>query len=311
MNLDALLQEFQALADPSRLRLLAALQAGEAAVAELMVVLDQSQPRVSRHLRLLCEAGVAEHFREGRWVYYRLTPRASEGPLARYLEELGASGDPRLAEDRRRVTMLRRRRERTALTALVRARGRATGGGLRPAEAVLTEALGEVLGTGSLGRVLDVGSGTGTVLRLLGERVGLGLGIERSHRMRLLARARLQEAGFTRVSIRAGEAHALPVADQAFDLVVLDEVLGTAGDRAALVEEAVRVLAPEGRLLVLDHVMPGPAGAGTLDAPALDQLLGKAGLAASVRRWLPGRVPDYALFCATRIAVRPRTGTDG
>ncbi len=311
MTLAALLKEVQALADPSRLRLLAALQAGEAAVAELMVVLEQSQPRVSRHLRLLCEAGVTEHFREGRWVYYRLTSRAAESPLARYLAELGTSDDPVLAEDRRRLAMLRRRREQTALTALVRSRGPAAAGKLRPDEAVVAEALGEVLGPGPLGRVLDIGSGTGTVLRLLGPRLAHGLGIERSHRMRLLARARLQEAGLTRVSIRAGEADALPVADQAFDLVVLDEVLAAAGDRAALVGEAVRVLAPGGRLLVLDRVMPGAGGPGTLEAPALDALLDQAGLAARARRWLPGRAPDYALFCASRGVTRGRTGTDG
>ena len=113
------------------------------------------------------------------------------------------------------------------------------------------------------------------------------------------------------MSIRSGEADALPVADQAFDLVVLDEVLAVAEQRVALVGEAARALAPNGRLLVLDRVMPGSAGPDTLDVPALDELLDAAGLAASARRWLPGRAPDYALICASRGVARTRTGTDG
>jgi len=319
MMLQQSLALVQAAADPTRLRLLAALARGEATVAELVEVLEQSQPRVSRHLRLLSEAGLVEHFREGRWVYYRLGNSGLASELTGLITGLATGSDEQIRADAGRLEQLRAAREREAL----RPRLRLVGGQLatdgRPADEDLHAGLRQVLGSGPLGAVLDIGAGAGTVLRLLGSQLSEGTGVDSNRNMRLLARARLQAAGLPQCSLRDADAHALPFADGRFDLVIVDGVLHTSPDPRRILTEAVRVLGAGGKLLVIDRILPAaaaapptpaPTPASMLDEATLFAILNQLGLAPGQRYWLPGRAPDQALITAVRLAAAPRTGTN-
>lgn len=319
MSLQATLTLLQAAADPSRLRLLAALAQGEATVAELVQALAQSQPRVSRHLRLLAEAGLVEHFRESRWVYYRLTRGGAAQELAGLVQQLADSDDVEIRADATRLGQLREQRERDALRGRLRLAVAGPGSVGQPDERDLAAGLAAVLGhdsldQGSLGRVLDVGAGAGTVLRLLGQRATEAVGIDSSRQMRLLARARLQAAGLPQCSLRDADAHELPFPDRHFDLVIVDGLLQRSPQPAALLAEAARVLADHGRLLVLDRILPAPQqpvtpAPGTLYEHQLQAWLRAAGLVPDRRHWLPGRAPDQALITALRRQPATRTGT--
>lgn len=314
MRLDHAIGQLEAAADPTRLRLLALLADGEAAVGELTEVLAQSQPRVSRHLRLLSEAGLIEHLRESRRVYYRLAPPALEGGLRLYLGALLGGPDPTVAADRAAMETLRRQRARAVLKDPVL---RPRGGAAWP-EAELAEALDEVLGDRRLGDVLDVGCGSGALLRLLGPRAQSVTGLDTAPAMRELARASLHRSGLVRCSVRHGDAHELPFSDGRFDLVVLDEVLGAGARPSAVLAEASRVLRPGGRLLLLDRILPAvrrlPDDAPGESRPPLYEnqvaaLLRAHGFTTRHRRWLPGRSPDHAVIAAVPAGLA--AGTPG
>lgn len=314
MAITPALRLLKATADPTRLRLLALLAGGEATVGELVEVLGQSQPRVSRHLRILGEARLVSHFRDGQWVYYRLDPPEPVTELVARVVALARARDEAVAGDGARMADVRRRRERYALAASAGARR--WSGPERPDEAALGQALADALGAGPPGDVLDVGVGSGSVLRLLAPRARSAVGLDTSRGMRVLARSRLQDAGLAHCTIRAGDMHALPFPDLAFDVVVLDEVLALSVRPQEALAEAVRVLRPAGRLLVLDRILPAALRLpsrpvrGALYENQLTVLLRAAGLKSAGPAWFPGRTPEYALLAAAVAPPRLRTGTD-
>lgn len=317
MALESTLRMLKATADVSRLRLLALLAGGEATVGELVAVVGQSQPRVSRHLRILGEAGLLTHFRDGQCVYYRLA--RGSGPelgLAEAVLALARNADAVVAEDTSRMAAIRRGRERVAYQASSGPRLWAAPTGDRPREDDLARALDEALGPGQIGDVLDVGSGAGALLRLLAPRARNAVGLDCSRGMRVLARSRLQEAGLAQCTIRAGDMHALPFPDLSFDVVLLDEVLSLSDQPQRVIAEALRVLRPAGRLLILDRIRPtalrltSQAGRRALFANQLTVMLRGLGLKAGRPAWFPGRAPEYALVAARTAAQTPRTGTD-
>ena len=317
MELDRALKQLEAAAEPSRLRLLALLLPGEATVGDLVEVLGQSQPRVSRHLRLLSEAGLVESFREGRSIYYRLADAVLDDGIGDYLAALMRGPDPVVNEDRERMARSRRQRERDALRRGARS---IRASAAVPAGQPLAEVLEAVLGTAPLGDVLDVGAGAGTLLHLLAPRARRVVGVDSSGHMRQLARSRLYGAGRARWTIRDADARALPFEAGEFHLVILDEVLGTDTQPELILGEAQRVLATHGRLLIFDRILPVVRGLpaapvrGELSERQLAALLRDAGFSLRSRQWLPGRAPDRALFLAelTDMADAPdgaRTGT--
>ncbi len=316
MAADVALKFLKASADPTRLRLLALLAGGEATVGELVEVLGQSQPRVSRHLRILTEARVITSFRDGQWMYYRLDPAPPLAELAERVVSLVRAGDEQAAADQGRMVEIRRQRERYALAAATGPRRWAAPASGRPDEPALRQALADTLGSGEIGDVLDVGVGAGVLLALLAPRARSAVGLDISRGMRVLARSRLQQAGLARCTIRAGDMHALPFPDHAFDLVVLDEVLSLSTEPRQALAEAARVLRPAGRLLVLDHVLPAAlrlSGTGAdrgLFENQLAAMLRGAGLRPGNPAWFPARSPGYALLIATMAAGQQRTGTD-
>jgi len=248
------IQALKALADPTRLRLVALLSHGELTVGELCRILGQSQPRVSRHLRLLTEAGFLDRFREQQCVYYR-TP--ATGARLSWLAELLAGidpADPALRRDnvRRAVVVADRVREQegspppTAATAADRAASLAD-------DAELAAVLDEELGPTSCGAMLDVGTGSGRMLALLGRRATHAIGIDISAPSLRVARTRVHGLGLAHCEFHSCDMYALTFEAASFDTVTLDRVLAAAEDPVAALAEARRVLRQGGRLLLIER----------------------------------------------------------
>lgn len=250
--MEQLLASLRAAAEPTRLRLLALAARGAFCVMEFTEILGQSQPRLSRHLKLLCDCGLLDRTREGANVWFAL-PTGDDGALARELVARLPCDDPILEADRRQAARVLAERARIASESF-RQRG-ADWDEMRalelPARAV-EDALLALIPPGPRGRLLDIGTGTGRVLELLAPRVTQALGIDASKAMLALARARLSGPGFAHCAVRLGDMYRLPLADQAFDTVVLQMVLHHAEDPAGAVREAARVLHPGGQLLLID-----------------------------------------------------------
>jgi ArsR family transcriptional regulator len=289
--MDDVLSPLRAIAEPTRLRLVALCAGGEWCVSDLVEILGQSQPRLSRHLKLLCDAGVLTRQPEGANVYFRLAgggPGAGPGAAiaATSLAALAAN-DPVIAADRRRAAARGADRAREALAAF--RDNPAAWDEMRaldlPARAI-EEALLARLPQGPLGRVLDIGCGTGRMLSLLGPRAGSMLGIDLSRSMLALARARIAGEGLATCAVRQADMARIPSADASFDVVLLCMVLHYADDPAAVLAEAARVTAPGGTVAVIDlaphgrddlirrlaHRMPG------LSEAAIARPLAAAGL---------------------------------
>lgn len=316
MSLDVAIRTVKAAGDSTRMRLLALLANGDATVGELQQILGQSQPRVSRHLRLLGEAGLVTKFRDGQWVYYRLGTMPAEREFALTVVGLAGGDDATLIADAAELARVKKERERDVFASLGRPafRGGAYPGG-RPDSVELAAAFDEVLGNDPIGDVLDVGSGAGGLLCLLGSRARQVVGVDVSKRMRLLARSRAHESGIANCTVRDGELANLPFENESFDLVVLDEVLGVCADRRAGIREARRVLRRPGRLVIVDRVQPvarrlTQASDAALIDNQLSAELGELGFRVDSRSWLPGRTMEYALLVATPAPAEQRTGTD-
>ncbi len=252
-SLEMLLEGVRAAADPSRLRLLAICSHGEWTVSELVQILGQSQPRISRHLKILAEAGLLDRFREGGWVFYR---RAQDGPgarLARSLCRLLPDDDAALALDRRRLGTVREARRRQAERYFD---GRASAWDserdLGVDGAVVEAALRELFAAERPASLVDIGTGTGRILQVLAGHIGFGLGIDVSRDMLAVARANLDQREARNCQVRHGDMYQLPLPDGGFAAAVLHQVLHFADDPFAVLAEARRVLAPGGRLVVVD-----------------------------------------------------------
>lgn len=304
MELGAAVNTLKAAADSTRLRLLALLAAGEATVSELQDVLQQSQPRVSRHLRILVEGQLAEKFRDGHSVYYRLPDDVAARSLVSTLLAQLAADERTLTADRHKMQQVRNQRARAAWSdkEVLLASGRAMIPGLA-ADNDLARAFDEI--SGDLGRFLDIGVGTGATLCFLAARAQVAAGVDISAAMRVVARTRVRAAGLTNCTVRSGDMHSLPFADAYFDTVLLDQVLTLSAEPRRALREAARVLRPDGRLLVLDRFGPvrsrlgRPSDLGGLAENQLAVMLAEVGFRAGRRRDLAGRLPGFALLRAT------------
>jgi ArsR family transcriptional regulator len=252
--MEQMLAIFRAVGDPSRLRILLLVQGMELAVGELAQVLQQSQPRVSRHLRILAEAGLIQRVREGAWVFVRLGPAATAGPVLTLIETL-ADGKDVGAADRARLGQVRETRA-AAVDAWFAAHAAdwEQERSLHTREAGVEQAIVAAL-AGDLGDLVDVGTGTGRMIELLGPRAHSALGLDRNPEMLRLARNRIDASGLANARVQAGDMYGLPLAAAACDTLLLHQVLHYADNPAAAIAEAARVLRPGGRLLVID-LMP-------------------------------------------------------
>ena len=251
--MDALLSALRAVAEPTRLRILGLCAQAELTVSELVHILGQSQPRVSRHLRLLAEAGLLDRVREGSWVFHRLTEDGPGAETARRLRDLLPPDDPVLALDLKRLAEVKEERSRAAADYFRRnARRWDELRSLHVDEGEVEDVLRRLLPTTGVGDLLDVGTGTGRMLEVFGPRVGRALGVDLSHDMLAVARVNLERSGLKNLALRKGDMYQLDFPDASFDAVSIHQVLHFADDPARALAEAARVLRPGGHLVVAD-----------------------------------------------------------
>ena len=253
LDIATLVAVLKAAAEPTRLRILSLLGAGEHTVKDLTRILGQSQPRLSRHLKLLAEAGLIERAPEGSWVYFRLADTGAGAGLARTLLWSIAEGDGLVTRDRLRAVELKREREGAAQSYFeqhaaewdkIRA--------LHVAEADVEAAMRRALGAAPVDLLVDIGTGTGRMLELFADRFKRGLGFDLNPAMLAYARAKLERAGLGSAQVRRADIYDLPLAEAAAGAVVMHQVLHFLADPARAIREAARVLAPGGRLLIVD-----------------------------------------------------------
>ena len=243
----------RAAGEPSRLRIVALLAREELAVMELCQIMDQSQPRVSRHLRLLTSSGLVERFPDGGWAFYRLTADSARRAILDPVLAIVDEHDPSLARDRDRLAAVRA--ERAAKAQAYFERNAPLWDQLRSlyvSEADVEAAILAAAPEGPLGELIDLGTGAGRMLTLLAGRAASALGLDLSQQMLNIARLRVAEAGLEQVELRHGDVFSTGLAGGSADLVVMHQVLHYLSDPAAAVAEAARLVSPKGRLLVID-----------------------------------------------------------
>lgn len=295
---------FKALADDSRLRIMLLLQLMELSVGELAAVLDQSQPRVSRHVRILAEAGLAERHKEGSWVFLRPALPRRDHPAADLLDSFLRRDDavgPVLAaqhdNDRRQLDAIRAIRDQRAADFFAQHAGQWDAiRSLYLPEAKVEAALASVIGEQPLGRLLDIGTGTGRMIELFGPAAQHCTALDRSPEMLRLARTKLQHLATGDVDLVQADFYALPLADGGFDTILLHQVLHYAQNPQGVIDEAGRVAAPGARIAVVDFDAHGLEELRERDAHArlgfgddqIADMLGRAGFTLDETRSLSG-----------------------
>ena len=258
MNVEAI---FRALADPTRLRIVRLLGSMELAVGELAQVLGQSQPRVSRHIGILCDAGLAERRREGSWVFLRApnAPASASplaGPVTRLLEAAEREDSlfaQQCKEDRRKLSAIRSAREKTAEGYFARhADDWDDLRSLHSSDGIVEEALIAALGEEPLGCLLDIGTGTGRMAELFAPRADRIVALDKSLEMLRIARAKLQHLPAESVELVQGDFLDLPFPADHFDTILLHQVLHFALEPELALTEASRVIKPGGRIAIVD-----------------------------------------------------------
>jgi ArsR family transcriptional regulator len=252
--MEKLIGQLRAAGEPTRLRLISLLAQCDLTVTDLTQILGQSQPRISRHLKLLTEAGLVERFREGAWVFYRLNENvASNHSLGRILVNQLPANDQTVLRDADRLEKVKRARA-DAAAAYFRDNADEWGRirSLYIPEVQVESAMLEILGDSEFEQLVDLGTGTGRILEALSSKYESAIGIDLSHEMLSIARVNLENANLRKAQVRYGDLYALTLEDQSVDVVTVHHVLHFLDDPSSAVAEAARVLKPGGRLLIVD-----------------------------------------------------------
>jgi len=251
--MDRLLNGLRGAGERTRLRLLFVLSHGELNVKELTQILGQSQPRVSRHLKLLCEAGLLMRYREGSWVLFRLSETGPEAALARMIVELLPSNDQALQRDLKRLEQVRELRSEVAQEYfrnnaedwdLIRS--------LHISEGKVEDAMMTILDGRHFETFIDLGTGTGRILELFSEEFTNGIGIDMNREMLSLARSNLDKPDLRHCHVRQADLFNLPYDNNIADVVVIHQVLHFLDDPQNAIVEAGRILKPDGLMLIVD-----------------------------------------------------------
>jgi len=253
LSFQALTGTLKAAGEATRLRILTLLSETELTVSDLTEILRQSQPRLSRHLRLLSEAGLVERYREGSWAFFRLGERGSAADIAHSLIARLDPGDPVIARDRERLAAVRAARAAAAQNYFRRHAAEWDRiRDLHVADAAVEQEVHAALADKPIRSLLDLGTGTGRMLELFAPEIERGIGLDLSRDMLALARARLDRSGLKHCSVRHGDIYDLALPRDTFDAVIIHQVLHFLDDGARAIREAAGVLRPGGRLLVVD-----------------------------------------------------------
>lgn len=253
LALDTLVDVLKTAGEPTRFRLLALLAAGDLTVTDLTEILGQSQPRISRHLKLLAEEALIDRYQEGAWAYFRLKQEGKAATLVRTLLAAASEEDPVLLRDSERLTMVKRLHAERAQAYF--SRNASEWDELRRlhiSDAAVESALLKLIGTTPVDALLDLGTGTGWILQLLSNIYRRAVGIDASRDMLSVARSNLDKAGIVKASVRHGDILNLPLEGQDFDLITVHQVLHFLDQPELAIAEAARVLRPGGRLLIVD-----------------------------------------------------------
>jgi len=258
IDLEALVDTLKAAAESSRLRILVVLSRGDLTVSDLTEILNQSQPRVSRHLKLLLDAGLIGRYQEGSWAFFRLTDSEAERAFVHGLVQRVRAADPLVERDLERLAAVKKRRQERASEYF---RENAAGWdhirSLHASDGAVEAAMLKLVGDRPFQAMLDLGTGTGRLLELFAPLYRRGMGIDMSREMLTVARANLDKAGVAHAQVRQGDIYAPPVERDGYDLVTVHQVLHYLDDPALAVREAARLLRPSGRLLIADFAPHG------------------------------------------------------
>ncbi|HZV20616.1 MAG TPA: metalloregulator ArsR/SmtB family transcription factor [Hyphomicrobiales bacterium] len=243
----------RAAAEPTRLRILHLLQASEFNVTDLTQLLGQSQPRVSRHIKLLADAGLVERFQEGSWVFVRTAGNARVRQFIGSALAMIGKDDPQILRDIQRANQIREKRAQLAQAyfdknAAQWDRIRS----LHIPEEEVEAAILEALKPGPYELILDLGTGTGRILQLVAPLARRATGVDTNREMLKCARVRLDRPQFSNCSVRLGDIYDLPFPDNSADAVIIHQVLHFLDNPQSALGEAARVLKPAGRLLIVD-----------------------------------------------------------
>lgn len=253
LPLDLTVNLLKAAGEHTRLRLLSLLSHSDLTVSDLIDILGQSQPRISRHLKLLSEAGLLERYQEGAWAYFRTVEDGAPAEFAASMLAHMSGNDPQLVRDLERLETVRARR--SAKAAEYFAANAASWNAIRSLhvdESQVEDAILGLVGKKPLQAVLDLGTGTGRILELLGDLYTRGVGIDASREMLAIARETMEKAEITHAQMRQGDLMNLPTPEGAFDLVTIHQVLHYLEDPASAIREAAKALRAGGRMLIVD-----------------------------------------------------------
>jgi ArsR family transcriptional regulator len=253
LALDTLVDVLKTAGEPTRFRLLALLAEGDLTVTDLTDILGQSQPRISRHLKLLAEESLIDRYQEGAWAYFRLRQEGKAAVLVRTLLAAASEEDPVLLRDSERLLAVKRLRAERAQAYF--SRNASEWDELRRlhvSDAAVEAALWKLIGKTPIDALLDLGTGTGWILQLLSNFYRRAVGIDASRDMLSVARSNLDKAGIVKASVRHGDILNLPLEGQDFDLITIHQVLHFLDQPELAIAEAARVLRPGGRIIIVD-----------------------------------------------------------
>ena len=312
--MEQLLTALRAAGEATRLRLLVLCAHSDLTVSELTQILGQSQPRVSRHLKLLCDAGLLDRRREGSWAYFRLAQRGAASELARILVDSLPGDDPTVGLDLERLQAIMDGRAAQAADYF---RQNASQWdeirSLHIDDAEVERQLLALLPTDTVRDLLDIGTGTGRIVEIFADRVEQAVGVDLSHEMLLVARSKLERARLRNCLVRHGDMYKLPLPGESFDAVTIHQVLHFAEQPGEVIREAQRVLRPGGRLVVVDFAAHEREALREEHAHRwlgfTDQQIGEWFGAAGLRRGDPIFLPGDPLTVAIWSADRPAAPT--
>ncbi|MFT5259365.1 MAG: ubiquinone/menaquinone biosynthesis C-methylase UbiE [Saprospiraceae bacterium] len=251
--MESLLKALKAAGEPTRLRLFSALSQCELTVTELVFLLGQSQPRISRHLKILVDAGLLQRYQEGSWVFHRVNDQETDRSIAREFIKLIDYSDPVLLADQVKIESIKQRNAQQAANYFkAQAKDWDTIRHLVGSDEQIEQAMLDCIKDTNIANMVDLGTGTGRILEIFAPRLTKGIGFDASLAMLNVARANLERNALHHCQVRRSDIRALPTPSSTIDLATLHQVLHYIDNPIAVIQEATRILKPGGDILIVD-----------------------------------------------------------